>query len=148
MSRVPIALLLATACTHSAPEPACPQPPPTATVVATSPTPSNPTTPIAVPTAAPTGPKVSGYNQPPQNILDVLHAPNPPSPMVDPTSSRIMLVSWVKYPSIKQVAEPYLKLAGVRVEPRTRRKHDTPGGYGVAPCAQTSRWSRSLRPKS
>jgi dipeptidyl aminopeptidase/acylaminoacyl peptidase len=36
-----------------------------------------------------------------------------------------------------QVAEPYLKLAGVRLEPRTRRKHDTPGGYGVAPCAQT-----------
>ena len=36
-----------------------------------------------------------------------------------------------------QVAEPFLKLAGVRVEPRTRRKHDTPGGYGVAPCAQT-----------
>src|SRR5205823_4778469 len=39
--------------------------------------------------------------------------------------------------SITQVAEPYLKLAGVRVEPRTRRKHDTEGGYGVAPCAQT-----------
>ncbi|CAN5562123.1 S9 family peptidase [soil metagenome] len=41
------------------------------------------------------------------------------------------------YPSITQVAEPYLKLAGVRLEPRTRRKHDTNGGYGVAPCAQT-----------
>lgn len=36
-----------------------------------------------------------------------------------------------------QVAEPYLKLAGVRVEPRTRRVHDTLGGYGVAPCVQT-----------
>ena len=36
-----------------------------------------------------------------------------------------------------QVAEPFFKLAGVRVEPRTRRKHDTPGGYGVAPCVQT-----------
>jgi dipeptidyl aminopeptidase/acylaminoacyl peptidase len=38
---------------------------------------------------------------------------------------------------MKQVAAPFLKLAGVRVEPRTRRKRDTPGGYGVAPCAQT-----------
>lgn len=57
--------------------------------------------------------------------------------MVSPTRDTILLVSWVQYPSIEQVAEPFLKLAGVRVEPRTRRKHDTPRGYGVAPCAQT-----------
>ncbi len=35
-----------------------------------------------------------------------------------------------------QVAEPFLRLAGVRVEPRTRRKHDTPGGYGITQCAR------------
>ena len=79
----------------------------------------------------------SGYDKPPQNVLDVLHAPSPPNPYVSPTRDRILLVSWVWYPSITQVAEPFLKLAGVRVEPRTRRKHDTPGGYGIAPCAQT-----------
>ena len=79
----------------------------------------------------------SGYDRPPQNVLDVLHAPPPPLPIVSPTRDTILLVSWVEYPPIAQVAEPFLKLAGVRVEPRTRRKHDTPGGYGVAPCAQT-----------
>ena len=79
----------------------------------------------------------SGYDKPPQNVLDVLHAPSPPSPYVSPTRDRILLVSWVRYPPIAQVAEPFLRLAGVRVEPRTRRKHDTPGGYGIAPCAQT-----------
>jgi dipeptidyl aminopeptidase/acylaminoacyl peptidase len=79
----------------------------------------------------------SGYDKPPQNVLDVLHAPSPPNPYVSPTRDRILLESWVWYPPITQVAEPFLKLAGVRVEPRTRRKHDTPGGYGVAPCAQT-----------
>src|SRR5262245_39832531 len=78
----------------------------------------------------------SGYDKPPQAVLDVLHAPSPPQPMVSPTRDTILLVSWVKYPPIAQVAESYLKLAGVRVEPRTRRKHDTPGGYGVASCAQ------------
>ncbi len=41
-----------------------------------------------------------------------------------------------EYPSIARVAEPFLRLAGVRVEPRTRRKHDTPGGYGVSPCVR------------
>src|SRR5262249_9022309 len=79
----------------------------------------------------------SGYDRPPQNVIDVLHAPWPPVPYVSPTSDRILLVSWVRYPPIAQVAEPFLKLAGVRVEPRTRRKHDTRGGYGIAPCAQT-----------
>ncbi len=83
------------------------------------------------------GPAGSGYDKPPQNVLDVLHAPWTPSPSVSPTRDRILLVSWVRYPPIAQVAEPFLRLAGVRVEPRTRRKHDTPGGYGIAPCAQT-----------
>src|SRR5882724_5227860 len=82
-------------------------------------------------------PATSGYNQPPQNVLDVLHAPSPAQPFISPTHDRILLVSWVEYPPIAQVAEPFLRLAGVRVEPRTRRKHDTPGGYGVAPCART-----------
>jgi dipeptidyl aminopeptidase/acylaminoacyl peptidase len=82
-------------------------------------------------------PAKSGYDKPPQNVLDVLHAPSPPNPYVSPTRDRILLVSWVRYPPIAQVAEPFLRLAGVRVEPRTRRKHDTPGGYGIAPCAQT-----------
>jgi len=86
---------------------------------------------------APAGSAESGYDKPPQNVLDVLHAPSPPNPYVSPTGDRILLVSWVEYPPIAQVAEPFLKLAGVRVEPRTRRKHDTPGGYGIAPCAQT-----------
>ncbi|MBI5548798.1 MAG: S9 family peptidase, partial [Deltaproteobacteria bacterium] len=80
----------------------------------------------------------SGYNQPPKEVLDVLHAAPPPNPMVSPTRDRILLVSYVIYPPITQVAEPFLKLAGVRVEPKTRRKHDTPGGYGVAPCALTA----------
>jgi dipeptidyl aminopeptidase/acylaminoacyl peptidase len=80
----------------------------------------------------------SGYDRPPQNVLDVLHAPSPPQPFLSPTRETVLLVSWVDYPPIEQVAEPFLKLAGVRVEPRTRRKHDTPGGYGVAPCAASA----------
>lgn len=81
--------------------------------------------------------RATGYDQPPQYVLDVLHAPAPPRPLLSPTRSSALLISNLQYPPMAQVAEPYLKLAGVRVEPRTRRKHDTPGGYGVAPCAQT-----------
>jgi len=78
----------------------------------------------------------SGYSQPPKNILDVLHAPSPPVPFVSPTRQAMLLVSWTEYPAMSRVATPFLKLAGARVEIANHSKHDTPGGYGIAPCAQ------------
>jgi dipeptidyl aminopeptidase/acylaminoacyl peptidase len=77
----------------------------------------------------------SGYNQPPKNILDVMLAPALPNPRVSPTQDAILLVSWQNYPSISRVATPFLRLAGVRVEPKNHSKHDTPGGYGITRCA-------------
>ena len=77
----------------------------------------------------------SGYNLPPKNILDVMRAPTPPQPVVSPTQDMILLVSWQEYPSISRVATPFLRLAGVRVEIRNHSRHDTPGGYGIVPCA-------------
>src|SRR5271156_2813209 len=79
----------------------------------------------------------SGYNQPPKNILDVMRAPSPPVPRVSPTEDAILLVSWQDYPSIARVSTPFLRLAGVRVEPKNHSKHDTPGGYGITPCARS-----------
>ena len=79
----------------------------------------------------------SGYNLPPKEILDVMRAPSPPMPVVSPTEDSILLVSWQDYPSISRVATPFLRLAGVRVEPKNHSKHDTPGGYGITPCARS-----------
>jgi dipeptidyl aminopeptidase/acylaminoacyl peptidase len=76
----------------------------------------------------------SGYDLPPKNILDVMRAPEPPNPLVSPVQDEILLVSVQVYPSISRVATPYLRLAGVRVEPRNHSKHDTPGGYGITRC--------------
>jgi dipeptidyl aminopeptidase/acylaminoacyl peptidase len=85
---------------------------------------------------APSAETASGYNQPPQYVLDVMHAPTPPEPVVSPTNDAILLVYWQSYPSLARVATPFLRLAGVRVETRNHSKHDTPGGYGITPCAQ------------
>jgi len=63
-------------------------------------------------------------------------APSPPVPRVSPTEDAILLVSWQDYPSIARVSSPFLRLAGARVEPRNHSKHDTPGGYGITPCAR------------
>ena len=78
----------------------------------------------------------SGYDQPPKNILEVMHAPSPPIPAVSPTQDDILLVSWQDYPSISRVATPFLRLAGARIEAGNHSKHDTPGGYGITPCVR------------
>jgi dipeptidyl aminopeptidase/acylaminoacyl peptidase len=88
---------------------------------------------ISAPAAPTEG--TSGYNQPPKDILDVMLAPSPPVPIMSPAQDAILLVSWQDYPSISRVAAPFLRLAGVRVEPKNHSKHDTPGGYGITPCA-------------
>jgi dipeptidyl aminopeptidase/acylaminoacyl peptidase len=76
----------------------------------------------------------SAYNQPPREILDVMRAPPPPSPSLSPTRDKLMLITMEEYPSIAKVATPYLRLAGVRIEPGNHSQHDTPGGYGIPPC--------------
>ena len=76
-----------------------------------------------------------GYNLPPDNILSVMCSPSPPVALVSPTQDTILLVSWQDYPAISRVATPFLRLAGVRVEPKNHSKHDTRGGYGITPCA-------------
>jgi dipeptidyl aminopeptidase/acylaminoacyl peptidase len=78
-----------------------------------------------------------GYSQPPKSILDVMRAPSPASPMVSPSMDRMILVAWEDYPSIARVATPYLRLAGVRIEPKNHSKHDSPGGYGLPPAARS-----------
>jgi len=96
---------------------------------------STPTSVNATSAAAAPTESASGYNLPPKNILDVMRAPSPTYPLVSPTHDAILLLSMQEYPSISRVATPFLRLAGVRVEPRNHSKHDTPGGYGITPCA-------------
>jgi dipeptidyl aminopeptidase/acylaminoacyl peptidase len=79
--------------------------------------------------------QASGYDLPPKNILDVMLAPLPPTPVLSPAKDKLLLVRFQLYPSIARVATPYLRLAGVRVEPKNHSRHDTPGGYGIVDCA-------------
>src|SRR4051812_5690507 len=74
----------------------------------------------AAPAAAAAAAASSAYNQPPKEILDVMRAPPPPSPSLSPTRDRLMLVTVQDYPSIAKVATPFLRLAGVRIEPGNR----------------------------
>ncbi len=76
------------------------------------------------------------YQTPPEPLLGVMRAPLPPRPLVDPTGRTILFVEMRPYAPIARVAEPYLKLAGVRVEPRNHARHDRSNGYGIRVCLE------------
>ncbi len=59
------------------------------------------------------------YEKPPQAILDVLNAPLPPTPFLSPTHDKIVFAQPVRYPPISDLAEPMLRLAGIRINPLT-----------------------------
>jgi dipeptidyl aminopeptidase/acylaminoacyl peptidase len=59
------------------------------------------------------------YLRPPQAITDILDAPPPPSVSVSPTRDTMALLTSARYPAVAELAEPILRLAGVRFNPRT-----------------------------
>jgi dipeptidyl aminopeptidase/acylaminoacyl peptidase len=59
------------------------------------------------------------YEKPPKEIMDVLNAPLPPTPFLSPTREMLALAQPMIYPAISDLAEPMLRLAGVRINPRT-----------------------------
>lgn len=67
-----------------------------------------------------------GYQQPPKEILEVLHAEPTPSVSVSPANDRALLIHAERYPPIADLAQPMLRLAGLRLNPRTSGPHRPP----------------------
>ena len=74
---------------------------------------------VAAPAAAQTG----GYRKPPQAVLDVLDAPPPPVAFVSPARDRAIVATGTRYPPISDLAQPMLRLAGLRINPNTNAPH-------------------------
>jgi dipeptidyl aminopeptidase/acylaminoacyl peptidase len=66
------------------------------------------------------------YQKPPKNILDVLDTPATPTVSVSPARDRLLLVQGVRYPPIADLAQPMLRLAGLRINPQTNGPHHPP----------------------
>lgn len=71
------------------------------------------------------------YKTPPKPIMDVLTAPGIPSTSISPTYDRIALLEPLRYPPISELAQPMLRLAGVRVNPATNGQHRQPYAVGM-----------------
>lgn len=67
----------------------------------------------------PTDAFAQAYQRPPKAVTDILDAPPPPSLSVSPMGDTVLFVRSTRYPSIEEVAAPQLRLAGLRIDPRT-----------------------------
>ncbi|HZS56997.1 MAG TPA: prolyl oligopeptidase family serine peptidase [Bryobacteraceae bacterium] len=65
------------------------------------------------------------YHKPPSEILRVLDAPTPPEAIVNPGGSAMLLIERILYPPISDLAQPMLRLAGVRINPKNNGPHST-----------------------
>ncbi len=59
------------------------------------------------------------YSLPPKEIVDAFDAPLPPTVLVSPSHQVVALESHRAHPSIAELAQPMLRLAGLRVSPKT-----------------------------
>ncbi len=60
-----------------------------------------------------------GYQRPPKAVTDILDVPPSPGVSVSPTGDTLLLVQSSRYPGIEEVAAPQLRLAGLRIDPKT-----------------------------
>ncbi len=67
----------------------------------------------------------STYKMPPADVVRMLDAPQPPSLSLDPTGHTAIVMERSAMPSIKELAAPMLRLAGVRLNPETDGPHSS-----------------------
>lgn len=61
----------------------------------------------------------TGYQRPAKAITDILDALQSPGVSISPTRDRMLLLDTASYPTIAELAEPMLRLAGMRINPNT-----------------------------
>ncbi len=64
-----------------------------------------------------------GYKKPPQDVLDILTAAVTPTVSVSPARDVMLLSTGLRYPPLADLAQPMLRLAGLRINPNTNGPH-------------------------
>jgi len=71
---------------------------------------------------------VTGWQSPPEDILEVLHAPQLPLVWTAPDAGHLLLADPVLYPPLAELGATMHKLAGMRVDPKLNGFHGRHGG--------------------
>jgi dipeptidyl aminopeptidase/acylaminoacyl peptidase len=70
----------------------------------------------------------NNWQSPPEDLLEMLHAPQLPWVWTAPTGEYLLLADPILYPPLAELAAPMHKLAGMRVNPATNSHHGQHGG--------------------
>ncbi|MDA1307858.1 MAG: prolyl oligopeptidase family serine peptidase, partial [Acidobacteria bacterium] len=73
----------------------------------------------------------TGYLTPPKAIVDILDAEPLPTVSIGPARETIALLSRRSMPSIEEVAQPMLRIAGLRINPNNTGPHGSGGATGI-----------------
>ena len=65
----------------------------------------------------------SSYKQPPKEVMDVLNAPVIPQTIVSPARDKILILTPLRNPPIADLAQPMLRIAGLRINPLNNGLH-------------------------
>jgi dipeptidyl aminopeptidase/acylaminoacyl peptidase len=68
-------------------------------------------------------PTFAQYQKPPQNVQDILNAASIPNTIISPSKDVILLTETLRYPPISELAQPMLRIAGLRINPNTNGSH-------------------------
>lgn len=64
-----------------------------------------------------------GYQKPPKVITDILESPALPTVVVSPTHDRMIVINSLRHPSVADLAQPMLRIGGLRINPATNGRH-------------------------
>ena len=66
------------------------------------------------------------YQKPPKVVADVLESPAPPLTLVSPTHDHVLVIESLRHPPISDLAQPMLRIGGLRINPATNGRHHPP----------------------
>src|SRR5258708_14197945 len=73
-----------------------------------------------------------GYQKAPQPISDILSAAPTPLVLVSPKANQLLVVDRLANPPVADLAQPMLRLAGLRINPATNGRHHPPRFVGLS----------------
>src|SRR5579872_6837758 len=71
------------------------------------------------------------YQKPPKIITDVLESAAPPLTLVSPTRDHVLVIESLRHPPISDLAQPMLRIGGLRINPATNGRHHPPHHIGL-----------------
>jgi dipeptidyl aminopeptidase/acylaminoacyl peptidase len=90
------------------------------------------TLPLAIAQTAPQPSILHGYQKAPAPISDILNAAPTPLTLVSPRSDQMLVVDRLANPPVADLAQPMLRLAGLRINPATNGRHHPPRLVGLS----------------